>query len=215
MNGTSRLRSASLGAVAALAALLLVPPQTVHAQGLFDWLSGEDTGKNTVSDRRVVHFDPAVEPGEIIVSFGDRRLYHVTSRGRAVSYPISVPRAESRWEGVQRVTQKRVDPPWTPTAEMRRENPSIPATVPGGDPKNPMGARALYLGSTLYRIHGTDAPSTIGKNVSRGCVRMHNAHVIELYERVPVGAKVTATWKRFNARPVYDDRIGQSDWRPW
>ncbi|MBN9277968.1 MAG: L,D-transpeptidase, partial [Hyphomicrobium sp.] len=186
-----------------------------HAQGLFDWLSGEDTGKNTVSDRRVVHFDPAVEPGEVIVSFGDRRLYHVTSRGRAVSYPISVPRAESRWEGEQRVTQKRVDPPWTPTAEMRRENPSIPPTVPGGDPKNPMGARALYLGSTLYRIHGTDAPSTIGQNVSRGCVRMHNAHVIELYERIPVGAKVTATWKRFNARPVYDDRIGQSDWRPW
>jgi len=201
--------------VAALAALLFVPPQAAHAQGLFDWLSGEDTGKNTVSDRRVVHFDPAVEPGEVIVSFGDRRLYHVTSRGRAVSYPISVPRAESRWEGVQRVTQKRVDPPWTPTAEMRRENPSIPPTVPGGDPKNPMGARALYLGSTLYRIHGTDAPSTIGQNVSRGCVRMHNAHVIELYERIPVGAKVTATWKRFNARPVYDDRIGQSDWRPW
>ncbi|MBN9261726.1 MAG: hypothetical protein BGN89_10155 [Alphaproteobacteria bacterium 64-6] len=215
MNGTSRLRSAATGAVAALAALLFVPPQAAHAQGLFDWLSGEDTGKNTVSDRRVVHFDPAVEPGEVIVSFGDRRLYHVTSRGRAVSYPISVPRAESRWEGVQRVTQKRVDPPWTPTAEMRRENPSIPPTVPGGDPKNPMGARALYLGSTLYRIHGTDAPSTIGQNVSRGCVRMHNAHVIELYERIPVGAKVTATWKRFNARPVYDDRIGQSDWRPW
>lgn len=215
MNGTSRLRSAATGAVAALAALLFVPPQAAHAQGLFDWLSGEDTGKNTVSDRRVVHFDPAVEPGEVIVSFGDRRLYHVTSRGRAVSYPISVPRAESRWEGEQRVTQKRVDPPWTPTAEMRRENPSIPATVPGGDPKNPMGARALYLGSTLYRIHGTDAPSTIGQNVSRGCVRMHNAHVIELYERIPVGAKVTATWKRFNARPVYDDRIGQSDWRPW
>ncbi|MBN9264208.1 MAG: L,D-transpeptidase [Hyphomicrobium sp.] len=215
MNGTSRLRSAATGAVAALAALLFVPPQAAHAQGLFDWLSGEDTGKNTVSDRRVVHFDPAVEPGEVIVSFGDRRLYHVTSRGRAVSYPISVPRAESRWEGEQRVTQKRVDPPWTPTAEMRRENPSIPPTVPGGDPKNPMGARALYLGSTLYRIHGTDAPSTIGQNVSRGCVRMHNAHVIELYERIPVGAKVTATWKRFNARPVYDDRIGQSDWRPW
>ena len=215
MNGTSRLRSAATGAVAALAALLFVPPQAAHAQGLFDWLSGEDTGKNTVSDRRVVHFDPAVEPGEVIVSFGDRRLYHVTSRGRAVSYPISVPRAESRWEGEQCVTQKRVDPPWTPTAEMRRENPSIPPTVPGGDPKNPMGARALYLGSKLYRIHGTDAPSTIGQNVSRGCVRMHNAHVIELYERIPVGAKVTATWKRFNARPVYDDRIGQSDWRPW
>ena len=85
---------------------------------------------------------------------------------------------------------------------MRRENPKLPAFVPGGHPRNPMGVRALYLGSTLYRIHGTDAPWTIGKNVSKGCVRMHNAHVIELYDRIKVGAKVLATWKRFNAPRV-------------
>ena len=205
-------RSVLLGG--AIAALLPAHAQTADAQTFFEWLSG-DGDKNTVSDRRSVSFDPAHEAGEVIVSFGDRRLYHVTSRGRAMSYPIAVPRAESRWDGTLRVTQKRVDPPWTPTAEMRRENPSLPATVAGGDPRNPMGARALYLGSTLYRIHGTDAPSTIGQNVSRGCVRMHNAHVIELYERIPVGAKVTATWKRFNARPLMEDRVGQSDWRPW
>ncbi len=214
INAISRVRGAVFAALA-VATLVVPAAQPAQAQNLFDWLSGVDTGKNTVSDRRVVVFDPAYSPGEIIVSFGDRRLYHVTSRGRAVSYPIGVPRAESRWEGDLRVTQKRVDPPWTPTAQMRRENPSLPATVAGGDPKNPMGARALYLGSTLYRIHGTDAPSTIGQNVSRGCVRMHNAHVIELYERVPVGAKVTANWKRYNARPLLEDRIGQTDWRPW
>ena len=85
---------------------------------------------------------------------------------------------------------------------MRRENPELPRTVPGGHPRNPMGARALYLGSTLYRIHGTDAPWTIGKNVSRGCIRMHNAHVIELYDQVRSGAKVTATWKRFRPRHI-------------
>ena len=158
--------------------------------------------KNSVDDKYVVNFSKRYTPGEIIVSFGDRRLYHVLSRGRAMSYPIAVPRAQSRWDGVQRVTRKRVNPSWTPTASMRRENPRLPAFVPGGHPRNPMGVRALYLGSTLYRIHGTDAPWTIGKNVSKGCVRMHNSHVVELYKRVKVGAKVTATWKRYRTAQV-------------
>ncbi len=210
----SRLRGIARLAAIAIAAMTIVAPQAAQAQNFFEWLAGEGS-KNTVSDRQTVRFDSSYEPGEIVVSFGDRRLYHVTQRGRAVSYPIGVPRAESRWQGALRVTQKRVDPPWTPTPQMRRENPQLPPTVAGGDPRNPMGARALYLGSTLYRIHGTDAPSTIGQNVSRGCVRMHNAHVIELYERVSVGAKVTATWKTFNAPPLNTDLIGQSDWRPW
>jgi lipoprotein-anchoring transpeptidase ErfK/SrfK len=203
---------------AALAALLPTQAyaQSGNAPTFFEWLSGESSKKNTVADRVVVKFDPKFAPGEVIVSFGDRRLYHVTSPGRAISYPIAVPRAESRWDGALRVTQKRVDPPWTPTAEMRRENPAIPPMVPGGDPRNPLGVRALYLGSTLYRIHGTDAPSTIGMNVSRGCVRMHNEHVIELYDRVPVGAKVTATWDRFDAKPIESDtKVGLFDWQPW
>ena len=80
---------------------------------------------------------------------------------------------------------------------MRRENPKLPAFVPGGHPRNPLGNRALYLGSSLYRIHGTDAPWTIGKNVSKGCIRMHNEHVIELYDKVRVGMKVTATWNKY------------------
>lgn len=159
-------------------------------------------GKNSVADRHVVSFPRSYKRGQLIVSFGDRRLYHVVGRGRAVSYPIAVPRAESRWAGTERVTRKAVNPSWTPTASMRRENPKLPAFMPGGHPRNPMGKRALYLGSTLYRIHGTDAPWTIGKNVSKGCIRMHNTHVIELYKRVRVGTRVTATWKKYRSRQL-------------
>src|SRR5262245_2491051 len=112
----------------------------------------------TAADRITVSFDKQYGPGEIIVSFGDRRLYHVQQRGTALSYPIAVPRSQSRWSGVERVSIKRVSPSWTPTPEMRRENPRLPSWVPGGHPMNPMGVRALYLGQTTYRIHGTDAP---------------------------------------------------------
>jgi lipoprotein-anchoring transpeptidase ErfK/SrfK len=180
----------------AAAAALCVLSLPASAQSL--WSSTPNL--NSVADKVSVVFPEKYKPGEIIVSFGDRRLYHVTRLGRATSYPIAVPRAQSRWQGIEQVTRKAVNPTWTPTASMRRENPTLPAVVPGGHPHNPMGARALYLGNTLYRIHGTDAPWTIGEDVSRGCVRMHNAHVIELYERVQVGANVVATWERFQAR---------------
>ncbi|MEO1320987.1 MAG: L,D-transpeptidase, partial [Pseudomonadota bacterium] len=180
-------------AAALTAGALSLTIQPAMAQSFWDG----PVKKNSVYDKRMVRFPASYRPGQIIVSFSDRRLYHVVRRGRAVSYPIAVPRRQSRWNGVLRVSMKRVNPPWTPTAKMRRENPNLPRTVPGGHPRNPMGARALYLGSTLYRIHGTDAPWTIGKNVSKGCVRMHNAHVEDLYRRVGVGTRVTATWKRF------------------
>ena len=163
---------------------------------------GSSWGANSVSDKYTVAFPKKYSGGQLIVSFGDRRLYHVIKRGRAVSYPIAVPRAQSRWQGVERVSMKRVNPSWTPTPKMRRENPKLPAYVPGGHPRNPMGVRAIYLGNTLYRIHGTDAPWTIGRNVSKGCIRLHNAHVVELYNRVRVGMKVTATWKRFRSASV-------------
>ncbi|MEO1695626.1 MAG: L,D-transpeptidase family protein, partial [Pseudomonadota bacterium] len=111
-------------------------------------------GSNSTYGSGVVSFSKRYAPGQIIVSFGDRRLYYITNRGRALSYPIAVPRPRSRWSGVLRVTQKRVNPTWTPTASMRRENPRLPSVVPGGSKYNPLGSRALYLGSTLYRIHG-------------------------------------------------------------
>ena len=158
---------------------------------------GGGAGSNSVYDRQIVPFSQRYAPKQIIVSFGDRRLYYIFRRGRAVSYPIAIPRAQDRWQGALRVSMKRVNPPWTPTQEMLRENPTLPKSVAGGDPRNPLGVRALYLGNTLYRIHGTDAPWTIGANVSKGCIRMHNAHVIELYDNVTVGTKVVATWARF------------------
>ena len=182
------LRSA---ACAALAALLLMPAaKPASAQGFFDFLwSG--------GSRETTSFPASYQPRQIIVSFGDRKLYWVHQRGEAISYPIAVPREKSRWSGVTKVSSKPVNPGWTPTPEMRRENPKLPAHVPGGHPLNPLGVRALYLGSSMYRIHGTDAPWTIGTAVSKGCIRMYNEDVLDLYPRVPSGTRVTVTWQRF------------------
>ncbi len=191
---TGIVKKAAFGFVLATGVLGLVT--AANAQS---WWGG---GKNSVDDKTVVSFPKSFGPGQIVVSFGDRRLYHVISKGRALSYPIAVPRERSRWQGVQRVSQKRENPRWTPTALMRKENPKLPLYVPGGHPRNPLGVRALYLGSTMYRIHGTDAPWTIGKNVSKGCIRMHNAHVLELYKKVKIGTRVTATWKKFATKKV-------------
>ncbi len=182
-------------AFAALALVVTVVPTSASAQDLFSYLFGGGGGYNGYS----VAFSKKYSPRQIIVSFGDRKLYWVYKRGAAMSYPIAVPRQQSRWSGRTFVSQKRVNPPWTPTPSMRRENPSLPAHVPGGHPQNPLGARALYLGSSLYRIHGTDAPWTIGTAVSKGCIRMTNEDVIDLYSRVPRGTKVLVTWKRFSS----------------
>lgn len=176
-----------------MALVTAVAPTQASAQSFFSFFGGGG------GSRDVVRFSKRYAPRQIIVSFGDRRLYYIHRRGQALSYPIAVPRPRSRWAGVQYISMKRVNPPWTPTPEMRRENPKLPAYVPGGHPRNPLGNRAIYLGKTLYRIHGTDAPWTIGQNVSKGCIRMHNNHVAELYRYVRVGMKVTATWKRFRS----------------
>ena len=180
-------------AISGLIPLALAITVSAHSAQAQSWWGGQ----NTVYDTGTVSFSKKYAPGQIIVSFGDRRLYHITQRGRAMSYPIAIPRKQSRWQGVLRVSQKRSNPSWTPTPSMRRENPSLPAHVPGGHPQNPLGSHALYLGSSLYRIHGTDAPWTIGQPVSKGCVRMHNADVADLFARVPVGTKVTVTWQSF------------------
>ena len=152
---------------------------------------------NAKQGARLISFPKAYAPRQIIVSFADRRLYWITSSGKALAYPVAGPRPQDKWTGTHRISMKRVNPTWTPTAKMRKENPSLPITVPGGHPRNPLGPRALYLGSTLYRIHGTDAPWTIGRDVSKGCIRMYNADAIDLYNRVPTGTRVTVTFKRF------------------
>lgn len=185
-------------AVVCATAFLTVP--AVHAPASAQFFSS--FGFSSASGRQMVSFPKNYGVGTIIVSFGDRRLYHVRGKGRAMSYPIAIPRREARWSGTLRVSQKRVNPGWTPTARMRRENPRLPAYVPGGHPRNPLGSRALYLGSTLYRIHGTDAPQLIGREVSSGCIRMHDSHVQELYNKTRIGARVIVTTRSFRTAAV-------------
>ncbi|WP_439542312.1 L,D-transpeptidase [Hyphomicrobium sp.] len=180
---------AVLAATIIMSAALI--PATASAQDFFSFLW--DGGS-----RSVIGFSPKYEPRQIIVSFGDKKLYWIHTRGEAISYPIAVPREQSRWQGVTSVSNKQVNPSWTPTPTMLAENPRLPRWVPGGHPMNPMGVRALYLGASAYRIHGTDAPWTIGTAVSKGCIRMYNEDVLDLYPRVPVGTKVTVTWQRFS-----------------
>ncbi|MGQ0674126.1 MAG: L,D-transpeptidase [Hyphomicrobium sp.] len=193
------MRKAPARSIALVVAGLLAPlglPGAAHAQSLIDFLWGGSPEYG--GGRQTVSFNKQYAPGQVVVSFGDRRVYLVTKPGQAISYPIAVPREQSRWSGVTTVSQKRENPAWTPTPEMIRENPRLPRWVPGGHPMNPLGVRALYLGSSTYRIHGTDAPWTIGQAVSKGCIRMFNEDVLDLYPRVPVGTKVTVTWNRFN-----------------
>lgn len=128
-------------------------------------------------------------PGTVIIDTKARLLYLVESDGKARRYGVGVGRPGFAWAGTHEVTRKAEWPDWYPPVEMRERQPGLPTMMPGG-PQNPLGARALYLGDTLYRIHGTSQPWTIGHAVSSGCIRMRNEDVTDLYERVPVGAKV-------------------------
>lgn len=139
--------------------------------------------------RQVVPFAGGQRPGTIVIDTATRHLYLVQPEGQAIRYGIGVGRPGFLWRGVKSVSQKREWPDWTPPAEMLRRRPDLPRHMEGG-PENPLGARALYLGSSLYRIHGTNEPHTIGQAVSSGCIRMMNEDVIDLYERTPVGARV-------------------------
>jgi len=142
---------------------------------------------------QVVEYNTPHKPGTIVIDTNERYLYLVLQNGEARRYGVGVGKPGFEWAGAHRVTRKAEWPSWTPPKEMiEREKAKgriLPAFMPGG-PANPLGARALYLGSTLYRIHGTNAPWTIGQAVSSGCIRMRNQDVEDLYPRVPVGAKV-------------------------
>jgi len=139
--------------------------------------------------RQEVAYDGPQKPGTIIIDTPRRFLFLVQPGGRALRYGIGVGRPGFEWAGMKAVTRKAEWPSWTPPAEMLKRRPDLPRFMPGGG-DNPMGARALYLGSSLYRIHGTNEPHTIGQAVSSGCIRMTNDDVTDLYERVRVGAKV-------------------------
>ena len=139
--------------------------------------------------RTTVSFDGRYAPGTILINTAERRLYLVLGNGEALRYGIGVGRDGYRWSGVHRVTAKKEWPGWTPPSQMRARRPDLPRYLEGGI-QNPLGARALYLGSTLYRIHGSNEPETIGQAVSSGCFRMTNDDVTDLYNRVSVGATV-------------------------
>jgi lipoprotein-anchoring transpeptidase ErfK/SrfK len=139
--------------------------------------------------RQIVPFHTSEAPGTIIVDTGERSLYLVQPNDKAIRYGIGVGRLGFQWSGVERVSQKQEWPDWRVPAEMIGRQPYLPRFMAGG-PGNPLGARALYLGHTVFRIHGTNQPETIGHAVSSGCIRLDNADVIDLYDRVQVGAKV-------------------------
>lgn len=144
---------------------------------------------HTAVPPQMVAYATSEKPGTIIIETQDRALYLVRSNGRALRYSIGVGREGYGWRGTERVSSKREWPEWRPPADMLARRPDLPTHMAGG-PDNPLGARALYLGNTLYRIHGSNEPDSVGQSSSSGCFRMTNEDVIDLYRRVKVGTKV-------------------------
>jgi lipoprotein-anchoring transpeptidase ErfK/SrfK len=140
--------------------------------------------------RSTVRFEGKYRPGDIVINTKERRLFYVKEDGYAIRYGIGVGRAGFQWAGVHKVTAKKENPDWTPPPQMRARQKGLPAFIKGGDENNPLGVRAMYLGSTLYRIHGSNDPESIGEAESSGCFRMTNDDVKDLYERVPLGTTV-------------------------
>ncbi len=166
----------SLRSIGYLAALLAIPllsmaPQRAEARDIVNFSEGS--------------------AGTIVIKTNQRRLYYVLGGGKAIVYPVGVGRAGKQWAGSAFITSTRLKPAWSPPAEIIRDKPSIPRVIPGGSPRNPMGAAALTLSNGEYAIHGTNAPGSIGGFVSYGCIRMQNADIMDLYSRVHIGTPVT------------------------
>ena len=182
-------------AVAGAAGLLLAatgsPLRAYEYQQIFGQpLAGMEGRPRAVAPpRELVAYNGRFAPGTIIISTGERRLYYILPGNQAVKYGIGVGRPGFEWSGTRRVAMKREWPSWKPPSQMLRRRPDLPRFMPGG-PENPLGARAMYLGGSLYRIHGSNEPQTIGQAVSSGCIRMTNEDVVDLYGRVKVGTRV-------------------------
>ena len=146
-------------------------------------------GSRSAIPRATVAYPSQLPQGSIVINTAERRLYLILGNGLAVRYGIGVGREGFTWSGVKHISAKREWPAWTPPAQMLRRRPDLPRYMAGGI-ENPLGARAMYLGSSLYRIHGSNEPETIGQAVSSGCFRLTNEDIIDLYNRVKVGAKV-------------------------
>jgi lipoprotein-anchoring transpeptidase ErfK/SrfK len=184
-----------LAAAAATVVLLVAGAGAGSAEELFDSRDIMGGGPNFFRGganpipRTTVMYSGNYAPGTVVVNTGERRLYLVLPNGQALRYGIGVGRDGFRWGGVHRITAKREWPDWTPPSQMLARRPDLPRHMKGGI-ENPLGARAMYLGSTLYRIHGSNEPETIGQAVSSGCFRMTNDDVTDLYNRVSVGTTV-------------------------
>ena len=145
--------------------------------------------QQAIPRQTVIWKHPQFKAGSIVISTKDRRLYYVLSKDRAIEYGVGVGREGFTWSGVKTITRKEEWPDWRPPAQMLQRRPDLPRYMPGGI-ENPLGARALYLGSSNYRIHGSNEPDTIGAAVSSGCIRMTNKDIVDLYGRAKIGTKV-------------------------
>jgi lipoprotein-anchoring transpeptidase ErfK/SrfK len=193
----------SIGSLIAAAALSCGPAQAEPLFALFNApaqtqvapqyapteQSDEDAPLDPRLQRQIVGYASNEAPGTVIIDTPHTVLYYVLGNGKAIRYGIGVGRQGFTWSGVKQIARKAEWPDWIPPQEMIARQPYLPRFVAGG-PGNPLGARAMYLGSSEYRIHGTNDPTTIGKHVSSGCIRLTNADVSDLYNRVQVGAKV-------------------------
>lgn len=139
---------------------------------------------------QIVDFRSRQKPGSIVIVTRDRALYYILGNGKAVKYKVATAKRGFEWKGTNQVSAKVKWPDWRPPVQMRKRRPDLPSYMAGG-PENPLGARAIYLGSTIYRIHGTNEPASIGRAASSGCIRMLNADVSELFRHVKLGATVT------------------------
>lgn len=164
----------------------LVGALTVAFLGCGLWMGAAEA-------RQMVNFDGGYSAGTVVVKTSQRRLYYVLGDGRALAYPVGVGRLGKQWQGTAMIDGKHLRPAWAPPADVKRDKPSLPNLIPGGSPKNPMGAAALTLSGGEYAIHGTNSPKSIGGFVSYGCIRMYNQDVVDLYSRVSVGTTVVVT----------------------
>jgi lipoprotein-anchoring transpeptidase ErfK/SrfK len=181
--------------LAALAAGISALPGSAQANDVFDVIFNRikpgqmSPARMSAIPREVVPYGGREAPGTIVVNSPERRLYLVLGDGTALRYGIGVGRPGFEWGGQKRITRKAEWPGWTPPPQMLKRRPDLPRYMAGG-PNNPLGARALYLGGSLFRIHGSNEPQTIGQAVSSGCIRMTNEDVTDLFDRVQVGTRV-------------------------
>src|SRR5438309_5972675 len=164
-------RSRSLAAASAALLLAATMPQLAQA-------------------REIVGFSDNYSSGTVVVKTSERSLYYVLGNGKAVRYPVGVGRRGKQWTGTAFITSKQLRPAWSPPAEVKHDKPSLPDVIQGGSPRNPMGVAAMTLAGGEYAIHGTNVPGSVGGFVSYGCIRMLNADITDLYQRVSIGTTV-------------------------